>query len=870
MSASRHTCNFCEKQYNQRSSLSRHVKNEHGGYKENAGTIICSENNCKERLVRVVVNQAPAMILNILYRFISVDDLINHLKSSHNKVINVTTKTYPDLHSFMDWKEEFELKTSSSYVLHSSPKQRVNCTCYYYYCNRTGTYSSRGEGKRGLKIEGTSKIGMHCTAYIRAKKYVSGEVIVEVCNHHIHEAELAHLHLPDSIRAMIAAKLSDGVTISTILDSVRDNVECIDRTALLCRQDVYNVKHQYNIEGTKLHENDHTSVSLWVDSLRSKEATDDDSDNPIFIFKQQGHEQTSDIDDVGKNDFLIGIQTCFQGEMLKKFGPAAICMDSTHGTNVYDFYLITILVLDDLGEGVPVGWIISNREDAAIIRQVLSIIKEKCGDINTSIFMSDDADNFYNAWRSVFTVVNTKKLICAWHVDKSWRKGLQRHISSRVRQAEVYHHLRVLLSEGKMEVSFRLRLQQFISWLSNEEDLRIFLEYFQKEYVSRLEQWAPCYRIATVANTNMAVEAFHRSLKICYMEKKQNRRIDRLLHILLKIARDKVFERVIKTQKGKMTYRLSEINKRHRAAENIASSERQLSSLGDTSWKVLSTTKQSQLPYTVTKVMTQSCSCSLRCSSCGVCVHTYMCTCMDFILHSTVCKHIHLVEMDKVSKDQEKSSTTANNETVDNFISNEYDHSAVGNETEREANEEPDVSSLQYLSKCLVNSKSTDHASSVEKAVSLCKKIEVALLECTSLDAIKQGTKHLTAALTVIKSIEINRTTDEPPCFPTRKRPAPNANAEKQIRFKSTKKKRISSVTSLSKPDEQQKEKCIEQMDEIDIVVCGLCLREEDRNSQSLVKWTKCELCGAWYHESCARVNTDENDTFICKICSVE
>ena len=99
--------------------------------------------------------------------------------------------------------------------------------------------------------------------------------------------------------------------------------------------------------------------------------------------------------------------------------------------------------------------------------------------------------------------------------------------------------------------------------------------------------------------------------------------------------------------------------------------------------------------------------------------------------------------------------------------------------------------------------------------------------------------------MTVIKSIEINRT-DEPPCFPTRKRPAPNTNAEKQIRFKSTKKKRISSVTSLSKPDEQQKEKCIEQMDEIDIVVCGLCLREEDRNSQSLVKWTECELCGAW------------------------
>ena len=92
-------------------------------------------------------------------RFTSTDNLIEYLKTNHNKAINVTTKAFPDLHAFMNWKEEIELKTSSSYVLHSSPKQRANYMCYYYYCNCTGTYSSRGEGKRGLKIQGTSKIG---------------------------------------------------------------------------------------------------------------------------------------------------------------------------------------------------------------------------------------------------------------------------------------------------------------------------------------------------------------------------------------------------------------------------------------------------------------------------------------------------------------------------------------------------------------------------------------------------------------------------------------------------------------------------------------------------------------------------------------
>lgn len=125
--------------------------------------------------------------------------------------------------------------------------------------------------------------------------------------------------------------------------------------------------------------------------------------------------------------------------MLKEFGTNAVCMDSTHGTNSYDFFLITLLVLDDLGEGVPVCWIISNREDAAVIRQVLLKVKEKCGDIETRISMNDDANNFYNAWRGTFSVNITKKLLCAWHLDKSFRGGLQKHISSRTKQVEVYH-----------------------------------------------------------------------------------------------------------------------------------------------------------------------------------------------------------------------------------------------------------------------------------------------------------------------------------------------------------------------------------------------------------------------------------------------
>uniref|UniRef100_A0A1X7V9Y0 SWIM-type domain-containing protein n=1 Tax=Amphimedon queenslandica TaxID=400682 RepID=A0A1X7V9Y0_AMPQE len=451
---------------------------------------------------------------------------------------------------------------------------------------------------------------------------------------------------------------------------------------------------------------------------------DNDGSNPILLFKQQSYEQPSDIDDMAKNEFLIRIQTLFQRDMLLQFGPKAICMDSTNSTNAYDFFLITILVLDDLGEGVPIAWIISNREDAATIRQVLIKMKENV---------------------------------------------------------------------------------QFISCMSDDEDLASFLEYFQKEYnIPQVEQWAPCYRVATVVNTNMAVEAFHHSLKVCYFDKKQNRRIDMLLHVLHKIARDKVFERVLKTQKGKMTHRLSEINKRHKSIDKIKEVS-EITSLNDTSWNVSSSNGHST--YTVTTVMVGNCSCQLCCHTCGACVHDFTCTCIDFIVHATVCKHIHFIKMHLdctiPTRSEDLSSSIDLNADMQHSCAHEVEESRDLVETnsafdENETVQSTDkttemcfeevqknnVSSVQYLSKCL--QRKPTPTSAKNRATSLCKKIEVALLNCTNMDAIATGMKHLNAAYTVISAIDSHVLSDGD--FPTRKRVAPNTNFKKGGSFQIYKK----------------------------------------------------------------------------------
>ena len=163
-------------------------------------------------------------------------------------------------------------------------------------------------------------------------------------------------------------------------------------------------------------------------------------------------------------------------------------MDSTFGTTSHDFNLITVLTVDDLGEGIPVAWLLSNKEDSTTIIHFLEALKKKTGPIETNCFMSDDADQFFNAWVGVFGKNSTSKLLCSWHVDRAWRKDLQEHIHNPAERVEVYHHLRVLL--GEANEANEAHFQQIAFFLMEEGHDR-FLGYLDCYYLSRVQQWAP-------------------------------------------------------------------------------------------------------------------------------------------------------------------------------------------------------------------------------------------------------------------------------------------------------------------------------------------------------------------------------------------
>ena len=305
---------------------------------------------------------------------------------------------------FEKWKNE-ERRSKSSYVQHSaSHMQGVNRKSYLY-CHRSGIVRSEGKGLRALKTQGSCKMNEFCTAHMTVTEdTITKKVKVSYCSHHKnHEPEICHMKVPEDVKNIVAAKLAEGVSIDRILDDIRDNVTgSLEREHIMNPQDIHNIQYQLNLESVEKHQNDHTSVSAWVTEMKEMEY------NRILIFKNQGEEQGDDCDDLAKNDFVLAIQMKYQCDMIIKYGEKVICMDDTHGTNMYDFTLITVLVNNEHGEGIPVAWALSNRVDTALLTQFSKPLKANVGDLRTSVFMSDMADQFFISWVGVFGKCNTK------------------------------------------------------------------------------------------------------------------------------------------------------------------------------------------------------------------------------------------------------------------------------------------------------------------------------------------------------------------------------------------------------------------------------------------------------------------------------
>ena len=300
----------------------------------------------------------------------------------------------------------------------------------------------------------------------------------------------------------------------------------------------------------------------------------------------------------------------------------------------------------------------------------------------------------------------------------------------------------------------------------------------------------------------------------------------------MQLARDKVFERLRKLKMGKNTHRVCEISKRHLSAINLSPSS--ITQLENDKWKVSSETRNTD--YVVEK-MQEQCECKVKCKECDICPHMYVCSCLDATLHATVCKHVHLVEMTYNQHTNKPISTT---ETT------EIDYDYFTNIMSQEKNP-PNL--------LLTKTKFLQHLT----------ELEMIAKSCTNQEAILAATKHVRAAMSIIKALESQK---EEKRLTMKRKHAPNQNMEKQLKFYSTKRKRLVYEQGLTKPSLGESEQCKEKLN-TEPIFCGCCLKENDINhDNTTIEWIQCDICSIWLHLSCAQPQlTKPPNNFTCHFC---
>ena len=161
-----------------------------------------------------------------------------------------------------------------------------------------------------------------------------------------------------------------------------------------------------------------------------------------------------------------------------------------------------------------------------------------------------------------------------------------------------------------------------------------------------------------------------------------------------------------------------------------------------------------------------------------VVLYAHDCSCMDATIHTTVCKHIHFIKMALLQQEPADHMTPHNMKDMKTEVNNDYFSqilSSSSNPTNTKTHLRAEILRLQQL-----------------------------VQQCMDEDILKKALGQVKATVSVIQSRQMfhSSTLQEKHLYP------PNANCERQRKILSTKKKRGSSVTTMTKPSLQDIARC--------------------------------------------------------------
>ena len=255
-----------------------------------------------------------------------------------------------------------------------------------------------------------------CPAAIVQKIYQDKSTVYTVLDIHNHGITLSKVPISPGLRADIQMKLSLGVSIDTVMEQlderfwsiqfVQNNISCHPRDAFISRKDVYNICYSLNLtnEKSSLRDKDDAKSAQLLYTQDKLDAAESSYAPSIRLFK-------TDVDPVPAgflgvipaNEWAIVFCSYRMLELYRKYGhDNMIMVDSTHNTTGYKYELLTLMVMDEGGHGLPVAHYIIETESIAAYIVLFTWMKRLAPDTLPAQLMTDCNDSAFKAFIHVY------------------------------------------------------------------------------------------------------------------------------------------------------------------------------------------------------------------------------------------------------------------------------------------------------------------------------------------------------------------------------------------------------------------------------------------------------------------------------------
>lgn len=222
-----------------------------------------------------------------------------------------------------------------------------------------------------------------------------------------------------------------------------------------------------------------------------------------------------------------------------------------------------------------------------------------------------------------------------------------------------------------------------------------------------------------------------------------------------------IYEKLRKIEMKTNTHRKCEIHKGHKVAlELLNKSECVIQVCGNKIWRIK--LYNSKGTYYIIQELKSECDCPLRCSQCNSCTHMYSCSCLDATIHSTVCKHVHLLriellKLDNVEDSEQTCASTINDGNIieeqanDNNISDREEDMEIPDNNEDVVHETMDDDPHEYLLGLLNADPVDDLMEQQDDLKNITQQVLTLAQTCNNVDVLKTVKKHLHSATSLLR-----------------------------------------------------------------------------------------------------------------------